>query len=154
MALTVGTNSYIDREDADGYFAYRLYSDDWAGAINAHREMALLMARRMLDQQSFLGHLSDDDQLMAWPRSDILGVDSGSVPQAIIDAQCELALAFLKEDLTADDGTRGVRRMQAGSVSIEYDVDARVKRLPDAVTALIKPFLAEPETTNSIRIVM
>jgi hypothetical protein len=32
------------------------------------------------------------------------------VPQAITDAQCELALAFLREDLTRDPATRGIRR--------------------------------------------
>lgn len=154
MALTVGTNSYIDAAGAEAYFADRLYADEWTGADAGDKDKALLMARRVLDQQPFAGSRSDPDQMLAWPRTGFYGVDPETVPQAILDAQCELALAFLREDLTADDGARGVRRLKAGSVEIEYDGRAPAKRLPDAVTALLEPFLAVTESANSLAMVL
>lgn len=154
MALTVGTNTYVSDAEADSYFADRLYADDWTGATSGDQEKALLMAKRLLDQQPFAGERTSTDQILAWPRSGISGVDSATVPQAIKDAQCELALAFLREDLTADDGTRGVRSLRAGSVAIEYDGRAPAKRLPDAAHALLEPFLSLTGGPNSIPMVV
>lgn len=154
MALTVGTNSYIDADGADDYFDDRLYADEWIGADAGDKEKALLMARRVLDQQPFAGTLSDPDQMLAWPRTGVYGADPDTVPQAVIDAQCELALAFLREDLTADDGTRGVRRLKAGSVEIEYDGRAPAKRLPDAALTALEPFLVVTENANSLAMVL
>lgn len=153
MALTVGTNTYITVDDANTYFGDRLYVDEWTGATDSDKSKALLMARRNLDQQGYIGCLADSDQPLQWPRKNIPNVDSDTVPQAIIDAQCELALAFLREDLTADDGTRGIAKLQAGSVVLEYDGRAPEKRLPDTVLAQIRRFLAEPVTTNSVAMV-
>ena len=154
MALTLGTNSYIDAADADVYFDDRLYADEWIGADSGDKDKALLMARRVLDQQPFAGTLSDPDQMLAWPRTGVYGADPDTVPKAVIDAQCELALAFLREDLTADDGTRGVRRLKAGSVEIEYDGRAPSKRLPDASLALLEPFLVVTENAHSLAMVL
>lgn len=60
-----------------------------------------------------------------------------------------MALAFLREDLTANGREPGVRRAQAGSVVVEYDGSAPVKRLPDAVLASLKPFLDEGLTDGA-----
>ena len=152
MAITVGTNSYISIADADTYFTARLYADDWTGADTV-KERALNMARRLLDQQDFSGSRTSDDQLLAWPRSGISGVDSFTVPAGIVDAQCELALAFLRDDLTVDDSNRGVRRMKAGSVELEYDGRAPAKGLPDVVAALLRPYFATSISPNSARLV-
>lgn len=154
MALVVGTNSYIDADGADAYFEDRLYADEWTDASGDDKDKALLMARRVLDRQSYFGARTSDDQLLAWPRTDITDVNTATVPQAIIDAQCELALAFLREDLTADDGTRGVRRLQAGSVAIEFDGRAPGKSLPEAVSALLAGFLMQVDSPNSIPMVL
>jgi hypothetical protein len=114
-----------------------------------------LMARRLLDQQPYAGQRADDNQILAWPRIGVTGVDSDTVPQAVLDAQCELALAMLREDLTADDTNRGIKRMKAGSVELEYDGRAPEKRLPDAALALLRPFLIEGEVSaNSLAMVL
>lgn len=154
MTITVGTNSYISIADADAYFAARLYADDWTGT-DLFKERALLMARRLLDQQDFLGWRTLVSQMLAWPRMGIPGVPADSVPTAIPDAQCELALAFIRRDLTADDSNRGVKRSrkQVGPLvkEIEYDGRAPSRDLPDVVTALLRPFFSTAESTNSVR---
>ncbi|WP_141400352.1 DnaT-like ssDNA-binding protein [Magnetospirillum sp. 15-1] len=101
--------------------------------------------------------ITSTTQAMAWPRqgaSDAEGraIGNTTIPQAIQTAQCELALRLLSEDLTEDDGNKGVRVVEAGSVRLEYDGRAPAKTLPDTVRALLKPFL-RPEEGSSARLV-
>lgn len=156
MTLTVGTDTYISVTDADTYFGNRLYSTAWTGADSGDKEKALRMAAKALDREAYAGTVTSQTQAMAWPRSGVLDlagreIDGATVPTAVIDAQCELALAYLTDDPTQDDGTRGVRRMVADTVTMEYDGRAPVRRLPDFVFSLIRPFLASgsPSTASA-----
>src|SRR5688500_17193169 len=112
MTITVGVNSYITAEEATAYFDLRLYSDDWLGVSTADQEKALVMARRFIDQQQFAGDRTAADQLLAWPRTGIANVDSATVPQDVLDAQCEMALSLIRDDLTLNDTSRGVRSLR------------------------------------------
>jgi hypothetical protein len=115
------------------------------------------MARRVIDQQQFTGERTSADQLLAWPRTGIASVDSATVPQDVVDAQCELALAFIRNDLTLNDDTRGVRssRQQVGSIVTEtvYDGRAPARILPDVVAATLRPYFAAAESANSVAMV-
>jgi hypothetical protein len=157
MTITVDVNSYISATDADAYFGERLYADDWTSASDAVREKALIMARRVIDQQQFTGERTSADQLLAWPRTGIASVDSSTVPQDVVDAQCELALAFIRNDLTLNDDSRGVRssREQIGPLVKEtvYDGRAPVRILPDVVMAILRPYFAAAESANSVALV-
>ncbi len=146
MTLTVATDSYISVADADTYFGARLYATTWTGAASTDKEKALRMAAKALDRESYVGIISDPNQVQAWPRTggaDLEGriIDAAAIPQAIIDAQCELALRYLIEDPTDDSGTLGVRSINAGGVAISYDGRAPQRRLPDMVLTLIRSLL-------------
>lgn len=157
MAITVGVNSYISATDANDYFIERLYADDWFSVSTTDQEKALVMARRIIDQQQFTGERTGADQLLAWPRSGMSYVDSSTVPQDVADAQCELALAFIRNDLTLNDESRGVRssRQQVGAIVTEtvYDGRAPVRALPDNVAAILRPYFAAAESANSVAMV-
>lgn len=158
MTITVGVNSYVSVSDADTYFNERLYADDWTSADSTTKEKALVMARRFIDQQQFSGERANADQLLAWPRSGIAGVDSSVVPQDVVFAQCELALAFIRSDLTVNNATFGVRslREQVGPIVTEtvYDGRAPVRTLPDAVSAFLRPYFAAASSANSVAMVL
>lgn len=158
MAITVGVNSYLSVADADTYFGERLYADDWTSADSTTKEKALVMARRFIDQQQFTGERTGEDQLLAWPRTGIAGVDSSAVPQDVVDAQCELALALIRQDLTVNDATLGVRslREQVGALVTEtvYDGRAPLRALPDAVAAFLRPYFAAASSANSVALVL
>lgn len=159
MPLTVGINTYVTPLQADLYFEDRLRVETWTAAEDEDKDKALLMARRLLDRQAFAGSLADDNQILAWPRSGLVdregrAVDPSTVPADVRDAQCELALAFLREDLTADDGRSGVRREKIGEIEVEYDGRAPAKApLPEIVAALLKPYLAATGSATSVRII-
>jgi hypothetical protein len=157
MTITVGVNSYISVEDAWTYFEDRLYVDDWISASTEDIKKALVMARRVIDQQQYAGERTDADQMLAWPRIGIDSVDSSIVPQNVMDAQCELALAFIRNDLTLNDENRGVRssRQQVGPIVTEtvYDGRAPARALPDVVAAILRPYLVAVENANSVAMV-
>lgn len=157
MTITIGVNSYVSDTDAGAYFDDRLYASDWVSASPGDQEKALIMARRLIDQQQFTGERTSADQLLAWPRTGIVSVDSSTVPQDVVDAQCELALALIRDDLTLNDGLRGVRssRQQVGGLVTEtvYDGRAPVRALPDTVAAILRPYFAAAESANSVAMV-
>ncbi|MBI2239623.1 MAG: hypothetical protein HYU59_02340 [Magnetospirillum gryphiswaldense] len=146
MALTVGIDSFITLEQAEAYFTGRLYILDWSGAASGDKEKALKMAARTLNRLRWRGSLTSESQVMAWPRQGVIDPEGReitvtTIPQDIKDAQAEMALAMLREDLTADDSNRGVKRVKAGTVEVEYNGEAPAKSLPDAVQELLSPYL-------------
>lgn len=148
MPLLVGINSYVTADGAEDYFSDRLYSTAWTDATTAQRERALVMAARAMDGQNYAGSVTNDSQAMAWPRSGVYdrerrAIDSAVVPQAVKDAQCEVALALLKED-PADAKDPDTRRVKAGSVEMEYyRSHTSQTALRGAALALLKPFLRD-----------
>lgn len=157
MALTVGIDSFITLSQAETYFDGRLYVLDWSGASDGDKEKAMKMATRALNRMAWRGSLTDDSQVLAWPRQGVIGREGReiavtTVPQDVKDAQAELALALLREDLTADDSNRGVKRVKAGTVELEYNGEAPAKALPDAVQELLDPYL-RPSPSGSAALV-
>ena len=148
MTLVVGVNSYVSLADAVAYMADRLYADAWDSATDAQRTKALIMAATALDSQNWKGSITSDDQAMAWPRTGVYDrewreVDSATVPQAVVNAQCEIALGILTED-PADARDPAVKRMKAGSVEVEYrSAISAASAIRGAALPLVKPFLID-----------
>lgn len=139
MAASVekGVNSYVSLEEAESYFEARLDSSAWVSAPSEDREKALITAARALDRLTFIGRPADPTQPLAFPRiwppsvyvrhsrrtdpfydpefpPDSLlyrSLETGT-PRAVLDAQCEEALALLSQD--ASDLAR--QRLQAQGV--------------------------------------
>lgn len=127
MALTVGTNSYIDADDADLYFADALHADEWAASTVPTKEKALVTATRMLDRQRWVGTKTASDQGLMWPRTGITdaagtAVDSTTVPQAVLDATCELALSLIEDQSVQTQPNTGsnISEIQAGPVNVKF----------------------------------
>lgn len=160
MAITVGTDTFVSLADASAYFTNRLYATVWAGASDTDREKALRMATTTLSRERWAGSITSINQLLAWPRTgarDAEGrpIGSSTIPQPVRDATCELALALLSDDLTQNDSNAGVKAVTAGSVKIEYAGQAPARRLPDIVSAMIRPLLSPPggASTTSVGLV-
>lgn len=149
MALTVGIDSYVTLSEANAYFDNRMYADEWIGASDPEKEKALKMAARTMARFNWAGSITSDDQILSWPRQNMIDAEgrviaSNAIPQVIKDAQCEVALGMLRDDLTADDGNKSVRRLKAGSVEIEYAGQApAAARAPDIAMDMVKPFLKQ-----------
>lgn len=150
MTLVVGTNSYIDRADADTYFEDAIHAAPWTASSNDTKEDALVTATRMLDRQEWVGTKTNPLQALDWPRtgvtySDGTAVDPLTVPQFILDATCELALALIVNPSIQSSTNSGsnVKRLKAGSAEIEYfNSTSGAGRFPTIVAELVNPYLA------------
>src|SRR3954466_13533645 len=107
-------NSYAAASDGDGYFDAHLYAEAWTGATTGAKEVALVMATRLIDSMcQFSGRRAHDTQALQWPREECPDPDRGQrtstvvapisdsfvpdnlVPKQISDATCEMARELL-----------------------------------------------------------
>jgi len=163
MALdaTVGgaaANSYVTVAEADAYFATRLQSTAWTGAVNATKEAALISATRLLDSSvEFTGAAADEVQALAWPRTGMLNrngytILSSVIPAALKNVVCELALQLIGADRLAvnDIAEQGIIGIKAGPVELRFKeaIEAR-GGLPSELLALLVPsWVVVPEPAN------
>jgi hypothetical protein len=143
MALIVGTNSYIDADDADLYFADRLNSAVWTNSTT--KDQALIQATKLIDNESFLGIRTNPTQPLSFPRFGIyldgVMIDSNVVPQRVIDATCELAIWLLQSDYTAPDDLESYSRVQLGPIEVEMNGSSGgSKSLPPMVVGLLRQY--------------
>jgi hypothetical protein len=132
LVATAGSgsaNSYVTRANASTYLDARLNVTVWTAASDEDKDRALISATRALDGAPWIGFRASDTQALAWPRTYALKpdrpYDTGSddiyfatttVPQAVQDATCELALELLRagDDRCAVQGHRGGRDEEEG----------------------------------------
>ncbi len=130
-------NSYCSEDTADEYFDDR-GNTAW-GTSTGDKEAALIRASAAIDatyRTRYPGYKTNlRDQGLEWPRTSAYDAQNNlveGVPIEIIQATCEAAARELAEaGSMMPDLSRGgdVRRLQAGSVSIEYG--ASPKRCAD-----------------------
>lgn len=153
MTLIVGTNSYITIAEADAYWSDRNNSV-WSAGTTASKEKALIEATQYIDNTyDFIGYhgtLNLDTQPLAWPRDAVIiqsgpfkGVDvlNDVVPQAIKDAQAELALEALSArlDPVLDRGG-DIKSVKVDVIEVEYMDWAVSSKTFNFVRKLLRPF--------------
>jgi hypothetical protein len=158
MALSVGVDTFVDLATADAYMAARLRADAWEGAETDDKEKALRMATAILSRQRYLGVISSDSQLLAWPRNGAIDTEGRAIgmtaiPQAVKDASCEFALRLLADDFYADSANRRIKKLTIATISVEYDGQAPEREMPDVVLELIRPLLRSDPMNWSARLI-
>lgn len=136
-------NSYASVAEADDILDPQNNTAAWDAATDAAKGDVLIWATRLLDQHvRWSGYKATEDQALRWPRYNVYDrdgylIDSDIVPVPVKQATAELARYLLSDDRTAEEETRGFRRLKAGSVEMEIDRTDRIGVLPDSVLALI-----------------
>lgn len=149
ITLTVGVNTYITRDNATSYLEGSLDFPLWEALSNTSKDQALVMAARMIERQTWLGTKTSDDQALSFPRVGLVDKEGNAlsevqVPQEVIDGQCELALALAKDSSIVESKNSGsnVRKVQAGSASVEYFRPQSGGRFPTIAQELLSLFLS------------
>lgn len=83
-------------EQADLYFANRLYVTEWTNASNSMKKTALIEATRILNKFAYKGTKTSPTQLHEFPRAGLYGYSETEIPKDIVYAQFEIAYALLK----------------------------------------------------------
>lgn len=144
-------NTYAAAADGDAYHEGHLYAVAWTGAATAQKESALVMATRLIDGcYQFNGYKATISQALQWPRklardpdalsaTALLG-DSGrsgyfpsdAVPQAVVNATCEVARELIKADSTDATDGEGLESISiAGALSLRFDKKDQQATIPE-----------------------
>jgi hypothetical protein len=145
------STSYVSEDDADSYFEDRATSA-WTDSTE-DKEAALIRATQALDaiyRKRYPGTRTlGRAQALEWPRQDAvdaegLEVGDDEIPIEIIEATCELAVRELvSPGSVLPDLERGgsIRRIQAGSVAIEYGDNAQTVTTLQLIDGILSPLI-------------
>jgi hypothetical protein len=128
----------------------------WTAASDDDKNRALVSATRWLSSLEWVGAQVDTTQALAWPRQEApnpvdpngFDYETTVIPQPIVDATCELALAFVaagSTDIAALPRTDGVIRKKVDVLETEYAapyLQAKALDRYPSVKRLIAPLLA------------
>lgn len=162
MTITVNQNSYITVAEAGNYWTAR-NNTTWNSASNAEKEKALIEATQYLDgAYEFIGYHKMDETLypLAWPRDAVdvqrgnfkgVHIDNDTVPQAIKDAQAELALEALSArlDPVLDRGGH-IKKTKVDVIEVEYMDWAVSNKTYNFVTKILKPYIKGGGTSKPL----
>lgn len=155
MAVTIvatvagaDANSYLELDDADAYHDAHPYAETWDAASADQKNRALVTATRLLDTSyTWKGSVVGSTQALLWPRVGVVGPNGyeeahNAIPVRIMNATAELARQLLDEDRTADSEVeaKGLTELTVGSIGMKFR-SASSKPIPDAVEALVKPYV-------------
>ena len=103
-------NSYQTLQEADNYFATRLYADVWSAASSSIKEQALIWAARILDTNiEWDGVRQTETQALEWPRMNVTDrnrwiIRINVIPKQVKWAQAELAQLLMVENRMVEIG--------------------------------------------------
>jgi hypothetical protein len=147
-------------DEADAYLKAGVGAggDAWRALITAEdddgRARLLVSATRLLARQRWQGTKTVSTQATAFPRDSVTGpdgeaVEDGTTPQALIDAEYELAglLAADASIATAANSGSNIASLTAGPVAVTYfqptiSVAAGATKMPAVIMDLVGPYLA------------
>jgi len=141
--------SYATVAEADQYLSAAAHADAWRAITDDDvKGRALVTASRLLDRQRWKGEKTDPLQDLAWPRTGtgVEGVEDDTIPQDIIDACIELALAIVQgsDVQEAQNQSQKIQNLKAGSVSLTFfrGADGVPLRFPLIIQELLLKYLA------------
>ena len=137
---------YATVVQADSYWEHR--SEAWAGATSDQKQVALRRASEWIDT-SFLwiGSKATSGQRLQWPRTGAVDSEgflrSGDeIPPELADATCWLAAEALASELDVAQPRGGdIRRVQAGSVQVEWNAGAPTGKAYRHVKRMIRSII-------------
>lgn len=124
-----GANAYCSVADADSYFVLHRSSATWSAKTTTEKQTAILEATAWIDSE-YRGMWVGSGILMAtqglsWPRTEAYDAEGRlmtGVPQDVVSATCELAIASFDAPLAAvRDLSKRVKRRKVGPIETEYE---------------------------------
>lgn len=150
-AIVTNANSYISTADFTTYATARGYS------LVSGAETLLIQAMDYLESQRFIGVKYTEDQALQWPRSGAY-IDGylfayDDIPQQLINAQCEIAMAIDAGNGPLEDISKQTKREKVGPLEVEYATGAAPFTINRKITnALWKLLLGGGSGTNIINV--
>lgn len=143
-------NTYCTLAVADQYQEDRVADADgvWAAATTANKNRALLFATQRLDDLiQWSGWVVNDTQALLWPRVGMAYRSGYYIPDTVIPTELQHATAEYARQLLADTSltddydveAKGIKRLKAGPVELEFSASVYAKQIPDIVIQMLPP---------------
>lgn len=150
--------AYADLETAAELAESRVGGDAWLALAEPQQVAALRTASREIDaledDPGFLGERADDEQLLAWPRTDA-GYSSDMWPEKLVHATIELAISYAPaladgysgpDVLSGQQSNGNIKSETIGPISMTYFDPAEksatgLERFPAMVQRLLSGLL-------------
>lgn len=155
----VDSNTYCTLAEANSYFEKRLHKDSWEDAADADKNMALVWATAILDNEmNWYGWSISDVQALRWPRSGLVNQDgwtisSTAIPQFLKNATAEFAMHLISEDRLADSDMAGIKQIAVSSIQITTDKYDRKTIIPQSVWQMVRPYGSRFSSSGSVSLV-
>lgn len=157
------STSYSSITFADDYHSRSLYKAEWDDATSPQKEIALMMATRVIDTDfRFRGFRKTKAQALQWPRIRVpdqgvyngygpgwgIGLigtyyDEAVIPQRLKMATAQGALDLLRGDRTLESSTKGIQSVSVGqgAVALTFENKASDRPMPltEEVIRLLSP---------------
>jgi len=152
---TVGdpaANSYATVDEADEYLTQgRLHvTASWTEMTGQQKEAALIWAAREVDLYEFVGSILTTDQALQWPRLNAYTHDGrlvaqDAIPQAVKNAQAELAYFLAQADPSGIPAGEAFEKVKVGPIEVTMRDQAGsgevLEQAPPDVRAMLKRYL-------------
>lgn len=153
----VSANSYATLTEADAYFEGRMDAANWAGATETQKTLALVAATARLEQEHYIGVLTDSAQRLKWPRRWVPREDVGDyydaevIPRPVKEAMYEVALAFRDTaGLLTDTGLEPYDEVEIGPLRVVPHQPVTSGALPSQAKRLLAAFATN--MTGTVRL--
>lgn len=117
-SIVTGANSYISEAELT------TYATDRGVTISGANDALIIQSMDTLEQSSFKGDISTEDQPLQWPRLNVVidgyYVDSDEIPQLLKDSQAEIALAVDAGNNPLSPVPRATKKTKVGSIEVEF----------------------------------
>ncbi len=139
-AIVLNANSYISVTDFTTYATARGYT------LVSGGETLLIQAMDYIESLYYVGTKYTAAQGLQWPRSGVYIdgylFDYDDIPQELINAQCQVAIAIDQGNGPLLDLPRSTKREKVGPIEVEYSDNASSVIINRKIMAMLSKLLA------------
>lgn len=146
-AIVANANSYISTTDFTTYATARGYT------LVSGAETLLIQAMDYLENLYYIGTKYTEEQGLQWPRSDVY-IDGylfafDDIPQQLINAQCQVAMAIDQGNGPLIDLPRKALRQKVGPIEVEYSTGSSSVIINRKIQIMLAKLLAAGNGGNN-----
>jgi DnaT-like ssDNA binding protein len=138
--VVTGANSYVSAADFTAYALAR------GVTLTSGAETLLIQAMDYIESLSFIGTKWTRDQSLQWPRLNVhidgYANDVNHIPQELINAQMQVAMAIDTGNGPLATVARSTKRERVGELEVEYMAGAAATPIVRTINAMLWKLLA------------
>ena len=145
-SIVANADSYVTTAEITAYANKRGFT---VPTSESDLEKIAILAIDYMQSKKYIGNLVESGQALAFPRREIENLADDVIPQAIKNAQIELAIAAHTNDLLISEPTATIESESTGTTSTTYLGGLSSKFVSERVNMFLSQYL-RPYTVNRV----